>query len=1826
MAQLQDKKENASLSAISTAETGKEQAQSKPKRHRRCWCLFKFGLSACLLFLVGLGALLYYLLFTTDGARQGLKVAQQFIPQSIIIDTTIESGSVYEGLVLGKTLVDIKDVVAITADDLVLHYDLTQLLNQERLFKVQELTSSHLTVALSDALFVPKPKEPEPPAGEPFRLVFPVGIDIDRFLVTDFNFTSQIVDVAVGELDSVLWARADNLGVTRADVDTVTVHLKNQDDVAADKAEAIAADQFDESLALAVDGTITPLTDLEGTVNAVVRAAQEGKSVEMVVVREHQQAQAAATEKDILRALKPNFTPESVQAVAEAKKSNDKAFSDPERFALAMEEALLNNTEAPALVNEHPAIHDPRVSQFAAADTQVTAQSPESTVAESVSAEAAPAESAPAAMSAAQGEAVGAATTEQLTASADSAGASTDSAGASADSTSASTQSAGASADSAGASADSTSASTQSAGASAQSADESTLAGASTAGSDAEVAARDTSAADESTSNSLQSEQVADSYEQQLLASAPVEVASVDAAPLPAQSATPAASTVAGATAASGAGAELVGIGVGTAPVKAIVKEFGSGNGAIETLPTIVLPFNLEVKSFVIKKGRYYMQGFDTQEVDLALKDSTWYDTKLVVGSFDVKHEFGEAQLLADLDLSQYFALNVKLTGEGYQNDATHDFLQGLLYGLRGDIAVSGDLTDLTALAQLNLGGATTLKAHANLLSGALPLMVELTARDFTYPIFGEPLVNLKEVNFAGSGNLVDGVDVNLDALVTGFDFKDVKTKLAAQMSYEKTHIDYFTVAGTYLEEKLAADISGDFFYGKLLGVDAKVYAQVKDAGFISPLLKGPLQLDGDVVAIMNQNDKAKSALSVASEPVYLEYRIPKTSVMLEDFDADTIESRLLSSVKEGRTELKSVATPHSASTEVAATSNAEEASLLSGSNYHEVTHEATDSAVKAIQSGKSLAKVRPLKRNQELLAGGVPDGPQDLLITPEEYVEAVRFGTYDAGLNQDEVSALLASTSLDGVVTDEDLAQFTVDGALTEPTFLQNLFNNELPEVMTNIRHINGELYFNGQKTTIAIKDIVGDLHQGFRVELLKVTQGPNMVLAQGQITENGADLNTVVDVQDISTLVPKLEGSLSAYLMSSGSIHDLNFELSGTAPLIRSGDMRVRKLVFNSAFNMQTRALNFTAMADRVRLAKGMAANRQCFIDLSGTPLRHNLSANCGGATAGYISIDGSLDLQNQYYNANLLEMYLSTESAGALSLASPVYVSLALSDMSGSVSPVELRGEIGQVNLSDTVFSSSYTESHLVVSQFNLSSLSDFFPESVRMMVPLDVTADVVIDRGNPDITLNVSSAEGAIFSTVGAGIVYDSLNFESRLTKAALHNNLQIQLRNNRGVILSEVRVADPMGAGRLSGDFRIIDFDLRTISNVGQSFNELKGFTNVNATFGGTLSAPQVFGVIKSKGSAIPRYDVGQINDFDLNIELNGQQGNLDGTIVLNERELKLAGALDWSNGPNGALTATARELPVFLVGYGSAAANLDAQVTLGEILDIKGEVEIPRALISVNDVSSSGTSVSGDEILVPQEGTQALMHQAPSNFKSAMDLKVRMGDEVRFSAMGMVEGRLGGGLNITKRVSDNTIRASGEINIVDGAADVYGRRFNFATARVLFKNEIANPSLNIEVVADEDSLEDDVQVGIRVTGTASAPDINLFSKPNMSQNEILSYILYGHGLDKNVLQQDSNNSNLLLGLGVSGISGLATGIAESFGVRDIQFNTEGSGDDMQVAVQGYITRKLRLSYGYGIFSTIGEFKLRYELIDSFYVEFISALNQTVDLIYSFDFD
>ena len=1840
-----DSAKDAQSSTVASKITATSKLNGKPRQSlkRRMLKCFKHMLCALFVFMCILFGVLYYFLGTLSGARNALALSQRFIPDFIIIDTTIESGSVLSGLKLGHTLVDIRDVVAISADELTLDYDLSDITSM--LFTVNNLEAHKLTVALSDKLFEGPSKEKQEPSTEPFRMSFPVDIDIHRFDVSDFAFRSQIVDVELSSLNSALWARSDKVGSKHLYVDGTTVHLKNEADVAEENADNEAVNRVDSSLAVMVDGQIIRLSDLDDASKALVAAAKQGKTVEMVIASEHNERQAEVAEDELFKDFNPataSATIDSPEELAAAKTTADKqaakenttagdktaagdksvatnktaagdksaakgerkitirpdslVYKDPEEFAKAMESALFNEHKVPVLLSEKPSITRPQDTKSHKAKKDGVIRSHELTNVDDY--EKALLKGINAYSDANNGAALN---VDKNHSSASNA---------------------------------SKSSMASNTASSAMALNSKAAAPSNGVASNGKVMSEHERVMSIEASKQSISEQI----------HAQSEAAALNAADF--------IDAVTGATASTIAqqirlekshkGEEV--IAKHNAKLKkphAAVKAFGSGDGSIEILPSIVLPFDITVEKFKATKVRYYQEGFDTLSADIEA-DASWVGTELKVSKLNVDHVFGKVQAVGDLNFDKYFDLNFTLSGEGYKNDKTHDFLQGLLYGLSGEVSVEGDLTDLRLHSLLNLGGSSELNVHANVLSGALPVIIDLKTKDITYPIFGKPIVNAKKLDLRTAGNLADGIDLELKADITGYGFENVVTNIKSSIAYERAHIDTFKINGKYKNDDMMADITGDLFYGEVYGADLKAKGKISDLSFVSPMLAGSFSLDSDLVAILNRKENAPSALAVAGEPAYLANRIPKTSVKLEDFDADSLEARLLAEVKKsgvtGKAKVLKVANAAGKNTakdgsqdpaddkarsaqrakssalmafgaiDASEITDAEEA-LLSGNTEAAQALVATPAAVEAVSKGQSLAAVRPLARTTAW-ADGVADNPTDLLISQQEYVDAVRF--------IDEPNNIGSYTDSTGIAS----------GVQAKPaTMLEQIFSKDLPEVMANVRFIRGEVHLNGHKASFDIEDVVGDIHNGFRVDSLRVTQSDNTVIASGKVAPNGADLSAVIDIKNLEYIYPKLIGGVSLFINSTGSLQDLNFEISGSAPRIKYGDTVLRKVILNAGFNTQTRALNLTALADRVRLTKALTANRNCFIDLSGTPLRHNLSASCGGASSAYVTVDGSLNFLDKLYTANLLELYLSTDKAGSISLETPVFADIDFGKVKGSVTPIELTGEIGKIHVAKTEFEKDNLKTSVQINDFDVSSLSVFMPEGMSMRVPLQASADVELINGKPNIDLRVDSADGYVFHDVGAGVVYDSFNLTSHIGHNIMHNTVNMKLRGGRGEIDSVLDIKNPATDAKLAGYFKIIDFDLETLSNVGRSFTELKGMVNLDSKIGGNLSSPLLVGNMTAKGSAVPRYDVGQVNDFDFKVGLNGQRGDLDGTIVLNGGSLKLDGDLDWSTGADGSLVAQAKKLPVFLVGYGTAVADINTKVTLGEVLDISGDVEINTARIAVHDVAGSGKSVSSDEILVPDDGSLSLMKKAREpQFKSTIDLGVKFGDDVRFAAMGMVKGNLAGGIDIYKKLEHKDIRSAGEIRVVDGTADVYGRKFNFATARVIFNGEIANPTLNVEVVADPESIEGDVVVGARVTGTAQAPDIKLFSKPSMSENEVLSYILYGHGLDKNVANQDSNNSNMILGLGVSGLSGLAQGVAGAFGVDNVQLGTQGRGDNTQVEVQGYVTRKLRLSYGYGVFNSVGEFKIRYELIRNLYAEFVSSIDQAVDIIYSFEFD
>ncbi|MBF4102435.1 translocation/assembly module TamB domain-containing protein [Gallibacterium anatis] len=84
-------------------------------------------------------------------------------------------------------------------------------------------------------------------------------------------------------------------------------------------------------------------------------------------------------------------------------------------------------------------------------------------------------------------------------------------------------------------------------------------------------------------------------------------------------------------------------------------------------------------------------------------------------------------------------------------------------------------------------------------------------------------------------------------------------------------------------------------------------------------------------------------------------------------------------------------------------------------------------------------------------------------------------------------------------------------------------------------------------------------------------------------------------------------------------------------------------------------------------------------------------------------------------------------------------------------------------------------------------------------------------------------------------------------------------------------------------------------------------------------------------------------------------------------------------------------------------------------------------------------------------------------------------------------------------------------------------------------------------------------------------------------------------------------------------------TGKAVGqIGETFGIRNLNLETQGLGDQSQVVVSGYLTPRLQVKYGVGLFEPLAELTLRYRLLPKLYLQSVSGTSQAVDLLYQFE--
>ncbi len=777
----------------------------------------------------------------------------------------------------------------------------------------------------------------------------------------------------------------------------------------------------------------------------------------------------------------------------------------------------------------------------------------------------------------------------------------------------------------------------------------------------------------------------------------------------------------------------------------------------------------------------------------------------------------------------------------------------------------------------------------------------------------------------------------------------------------------------------------------------------------------------------------------------------------------------------------------------------------------------------------------------------------------------------------------------------------------------------------------------------------LAGNADMQWNVDALELRQGQNRLSANGKIAKT-ITLAANIDFPALSTLMPDIAGELKGKIDASGTLEKPQLASNFTARRLQIGENRISDMALSAEVDARKRgiddpALDIALNADDVRAGGQQIAT--VALTLGGFLSDHTLQFDTEMAGEMPLSrlgltLKGGLDKAREHYRGGLSPLTANTDF-GDFNFDTPASFDANLAKGSVLVQPFCLsREQGGQICVAEPLSAGNDGQAVVTLEGIPLDMAQSATPESwsIGGATGGKITASWKQggQRWNADaelagkLTLAGEDADGNAWSLPETTL---QLALEATPDKADL--DTQIRLDSAGGIGLT-VSVLDPAGAGQLDGSLAIRDIDLSPYRPLVAGMTQLEGKLAGDVEVGGNLNLPSLTGPIaltgvKVQGDGLPV----SLSDAQFTVDFDGNSADIDGYLVGNNARWGIDGEAawptleDWTASLN--LDGAKNPLELHIAGIGRMRVAPDLAINASPtLLKLRGDVNVPWTRIEVDQVPPSAVSPSSDTIIIERSSDQDTSNPAEladgsdtakalNEAGMALDVRIgiHIGPDARLEAMGL-KTKLRGDLDV--RQSKGGVQVFGEVNLVDGTYKSFGQDLQISKGQVLLAGPPSSPRLNIEAIRDPDNTEDDVTAGVRVTGLASSPSVEIFSDPSMDESSALSYLLRGEGLDSDT-SSDSAVTSALIGMSLAQSGQVVGQIGETFGVRDLSLDSSGSGDDSQVVVSGYIAPDLKLSYGVGLFSPIAELTLRYKLFRNLYAEAVSGTAQAVDLLYSF---
>lgn len=407
----------------------------------------------------------------------------------------------------------------------------------------------------------------------------------------------------------------------------------------------------------------------------------------------------------------------------------------------------------------------------------------------------------------------------------------------------------------------------------------------------------------------------------------------------------------------------------------------------------------------------------------------------------------------------------------------------------------------------------------------------------------------------------------------------------------------------------------------------------------------------------------------------------------------------------------------------------------------------------------------------------------------------------------------------------------------------------------------------------------------------------------------------------------------------------------------------------------------------------------------------------------------------------------------------------------------------------------------------------------------------------------------------------------------------------------------------------------------------------------------------------------------QVEEFTLNggpaspVRIPGRSGNIStaaseraqdgGTLSVRGEAAwgAAAGAGSGSNtGPRLDLRADIRRL--------RALVRTDRQVTVsGQLrtqlqdgrLQVRGDISTDRGAIILPDESapSLGSDVVVHSAAKERAAREEAARQAEREVREARARQAEEDAQARpnqpllrrppdiaiafdlgrdFAVQGRgITTRLEGQLDIRSTSLTAPPRVTGEVRTVQGQYRAYGQALDVESGLARFNGPVDNPQLDIFALRPNITH----RAGVRVTGSAQTPRVRLYSDPQLSDAETLSWVVLGRasaasGGEAILMQQAA--LALLGGLGKGGSGG---SLASRFGLDEIGFKGGGAGSDIgesAVTLGKRLSKDFYVTYERSLAGAVGTLFIFYDLTTNLTLRGQAGEQSGADLIYTVKYD